>query len=292
MRTFLECIPCFIRQTVDAVKMITDDPTVHEQVVREVLREAAVMDLAKTPPHMAQRIHRVIRQITGINDPYAEIKRHSNAFAAGMYPELKSVVDRSDRPFETAVRLAIAGNIIDFGVQSAQLQLDESLVHDSIEDALNSPIDEAAISDFRNEIDSAERMLYIADNAGEIVFDRILIEQMPTEKVTFVVKGRPILNDATMEDAASTGITDLVEVMDNGSDAPGTILESCSREFRTRFDSADLVMAKGQGNYETLSDVHKKTFFLLKVKCPVVARHVGVHMGSIVITRNNQSVLE
>ncbi len=292
MQTYLECIPCFIRQTVDIVSLATDDKSIQEHVLREVLLQAGKMDLLQPPPAMAQRIHRLIRKLTGAEDLYKEVKQRSNTLALSLYPQMKKIVDDSDNPFETAVRLAIAGNIIDFGVQSAQLRLDESQVHDSIADALNSAIDESAIRDFRDEIDHTERILYIADNAGEIVFDRLLIEQMPSEKVTLAVKGLPILNDATMEDAVSTGITDLVEVIDNGSDAPGTILETCSGEFRKRFDSADLVIAKGQGNYETLSEVPKKTIFLLKVKCPVVARHIGVPIGSIIISKNSGPMLK
>jgi uncharacterized protein with ATP-grasp and redox domains len=135
----------------------------------------------------------------------------------------------------------------------------------------------------------AEDILYLGDNAGEIVFDRLLIEQLPCEKITFVVKGRPILNDAVMEDAQIVGLTDMVDVIDNGSDAPGTILESCSETFRRRFDQSDLIIAKGQGNYETLSEVDKNIFFLVRPKCSVLARHLGREIGSLVLSGSNHS---
>jgi uncharacterized protein with ATP-grasp and redox domains len=289
MRTFFECIPCFVRQTVEAVKMVTDDTAIQEQVIREVLRGAADMNLMKTPPHMAQRIHRVIKKTTGISDPYADIKRRSNTFAAHIYPELMSIVDRSDRPFETAVRLAIAGNIIDFGVHSAKPEFDEAVVHDSINDALEAPIDEAAVDRLHTESSHAERILYLADNAGELCFDRLLIEQLPTERVTLAVKGAAIINDATMEDAQACRLTSLVNVIENGSDAPGTILEDCSDGFRKLFATSSLVISKGQGNYETLSGAGGNVYFLLKAKCPVIARHLGVSIGSIVITKNPES---
>ena len=132
----------------------------------------------------------------------------------------------------------------------------------------------------------------LTDNAGEIVFDRLLIEQLPAENITVVVRGKPVINDAMMEDASIAGLPQIVEVINNGSDAPGTILESCSEKFRHRFEKADLIIAKGQGNYETLSDVDKNIFFLLKVKCPVIAEHLGCEIDAIILHDQNNIHLE
>ncbi len=139
---------------------------------------------------------------------------------------------------------------------------------------------------FRKAISMAKSILYLADNTGEIVFDRLLIEQMPLKKITLVVKGSPIINDACLVDAQVTGVADLVEVIDNGSDAPGTILAECSEDFKQRFEKADLIIAKGQGNYETLSDVKKDIFFVLKAKCSVIAKHIGCEVGNLVFLRS------
>jgi len=114
----------------------------------------------------------------------------------------------------------------------------------------------------------------------------LLIEQLPAEKVTVVVKARPVINDATMEDAKVAGLTEIVEVIDNGSDVPGTILESCSQTFRNRFAKADLIIAKGQGNYETLSDVEKNIFFILKAKCSVIAKDLGCEVGEMILRKS------
>jgi uncharacterized protein with ATP-grasp and redox domains len=138
---------------------------------------------------------------------------------------------------------------------------------------------------FRQAVNDAREILYIADNAGEIVFDRLLIERLPIEKVTVAVKGSPVINDVTMEDALVAGLPRIVEVIDNGSDAPGTILESCSGYFQERFEKADLVIAKGQGNYETLSDIDKNIFFILKAKCPVIARDIGCEVGQMIFQK-------
>jgi len=287
MRTYLDCIPCFVRQVLDSVKMTTDDEQVHEKVLREALRLASKMDLHQSPPAMAQKIHRFIRELTDVQDPYLQVKNRFNKFALKMYPDMKERIETSVEPLETAVRLAIAGNIIDLGVKSG---LAESQVERTINRSLTESLDMEALEEFRNATAQAKDILYLGDNAGEIVFDRLLIEQLPCKNITFVVKAGPIINDATMQDAEMTGLTDMVSVIDNGSDAPGTILQNCSQEFRRRFNEADLVIAKGQGNYETLSDADKNMFFVLKAKCPVIAQHLGCEIGCLVLTKNNAKI--
>jgi uncharacterized protein with ATP-grasp and redox domains len=283
MKTYFDCIPCFVRQTLDSVRLITDDEQIHEQVMREALCLACKMDLRQSPPAMAQKIHRLIRKLTGVQDPYLEIKNRFNKLVLKMYPELRKQVEVSEDPLETAIRLAIAGNIIDLGVKTG---LAESQVEETIVQSLTEPLDMDALNEFRAATDQAKDILYLGDNAGEIAFDRLLIEQLPCEKITFVVKAAPIINDATMEDAQIVGLTDIVTVIDNGSDAPGTILGDCSEAFRRRFNKADLVIAKGQGNYETLSDVNKDIFFILKSKCPVIARHLGCEIGEMILRKS------
>jgi len=288
MKTFFDCIPCFVRQSLDSVRMMTPDEAVHERLLREVLHVLGEMDMRQSPPAMAQRIHRVIRKLTGQSDPYRAIKDRFNRLALDIYPRLKARVERSANPMETAIRLAIAGNVIDLGVNN---HLGDEEIHEAIDHALDAPFD-ADLAAFGEAASRANKILCLADNAGEIVLDRLLIEQLPPGKVTVAVRGSPIINDATMKDAEAAGLTELVEVIDNGSDAPGTILEDCSEEFRRRFDEADLVIAKGQGNYETLSDVNKDIFFILKAKCPVIAGDLGCRVGSLVLRRSAIAITE
>ena len=280
MRTYLDCIPCFVRQTLDSVRMTTADEQIHEKVLRRILSLASKMDMRKSPPVMAQKIHRFIREITGVKDPYLEIKNRCNKLALQMYPELTEQVKTASDPLETSVRIAIAGNIIDFGVKSV---VEHTQIETTIAQSLIKPLDMEALDRFRSATAEAENILYLGDNAGEIVFDRLLIEQLPYQKITFVVKGSPILNDATMEDAEIVGLTDIVDVIDNGSDAPGTIVEQCSAEFRELFYESDLLIAKGQGNFETLCDSNRDSLFLLQPKCVVLARHLGCKIGSLVL---------
>ena len=279
MKTHLSCFPCFVEQTLGAIRRLTPDPALHERALREVLRHAAQHDLATPPPVMGRIIYDVVREVTGLDDPYLAEKKLFNALALSLVPELRRTIDGSSDPLAAAVRLAAAGNIVDFGIHH---DLHEGHVRDAIRLALDQPLDPALLNDFRRAIAAARDILYLGDNTGEIVFDRLLLERLPREHITFVVRGKPIINDALMEDAVETGITSLVPVIDNGSDIPGTWLPDCSPEFRARIARADLVISKGQGNYETL-DGPVPTFFLLKVKCSGIAENVGQEIGSLVL---------
>jgi damage-control phosphatase, subfamily I len=281
MKTFHECLPCFVNQALSALKRANGTPEQTEKAMRAVFVELSCMDFNATPPVTGTRIYRMIRNITGIDDPYAADKRQYNAFAKSLLPDIRLSVANAPNPFLAAIKIAIAGNIIDFGKNGS---LSETEVRVCMNRAISAPVDEDATIHLREAIERADSILYLCDNAGEIVFDRLLIEQLPGEKITCTVRGAPSINDATMDDARESGLTELVKVIPNGSDAPGTILPDCSEEFRRAFDSADLVIAKGQGNFETLSDVYdKRIFFLLQIKCPVIARDSGFPVGTFVI---------
>jgi len=282
MKTYYDCIPCFIRQAIEAARIASAEEDVHERILRAVLESASRLDLRRPPPLMGRDIHRLVREIAQHQDPYASIKTHYNQFALELYFELKQKVAASESPLESAIRLAMAGNIIDFGVDS---QLDQKTVIKAIDQALDEEV-YGNIDHLIHEIENARQILYLGDNAGEIVLDRVLIEQLPTEKIIFAVRGSPIINDATLADAKAVGLTNIVKVIDNGSDVPGTALSECSPEFVAYFQSADLIVSKGQGNFETLSEVSRNIYFLLKAKCPVVARHLGCEMGRLVVKKS------
>lgn len=285
MRTHFDCIPCFLRQALDAARLVSDDEGVHEKVLRKVLREASKMDLRDPPPVMGRKIHRWIRKWSGNDDPYRDVKARSNEQMMALYPRLKGIVRSSQDPLATAIRLSISGNTIDFGAfthPEEGMQVDRTL-----EDALKVPLKGNVLNLFRHTLGLAHDILFLGDNAGEIVLDRLLIEHLPREKITYVVRGRAVLNDATVEDARSIGLDQIVKVIDNGSDAPGTILGQCSEVFLRRFQAADLIISKGQGNYEGLNEVDKEIFFLLKVKCPVIADHLGCEAGTAVFERGH-----
>lgn len=286
MKTYLDCLPCFVRQALEAARMATADEKIHGDVLRSVLAAAARMKFDGSPPVMGQQIHRIIRTLSGNADPYKAVKTDFTEYALRLYPDCRKAVDRSEAPFETALRFAAAANAIDFGAATEVEQPDSPLF---IEQAMSETLF-GHVEALQEAAGSAKKILYLGDNAGEIVFDRLLIEQLPMEKVVFAVRGAPVINDATREDAIAAGITGLVTVVDNGSDMPGTLLEECSDRFMRHFAAADLVISKGQGNYETLSDVDKKIFFILKVKCRVIATHLGCATGTLVVKETTSSL--
>lgn len=279
MKTCLDCLPCFVRQILDAGRIISDDTAMHEELLREFLHDLADENWNDAPPVIAQRIHQKLRAKTGISDFYLKQKNEHNELALRLLPELRKDIEQSEDPLISAAHFAIAGNIIDLGAKNG---LNESEVLHAIEHATEEPL-EGDIEIFRQAVDKAASILYIGDNAGEIVFDRLLIEQLGPQRVILAVRGAPILNDALEEDARIAGLHEIVPILGNGNDVPGTDLDQCDNEFRTLFKSADLVISKGQGNFETLNENPRQIFFLFKVKCQMVANASGRPLGTHVL---------
>lgn len=287
MKSFLECIPCLVRQTLESLTYATPDLALRETILREALHRIAAMPMDESPPHMATVIHRMIRQRCACDDPYAAVKTRSNDTALALLPRMREIVRTAGDPFEAAVRLAIAGNVIDFGTPHRPPEDDFSHV---AEEALAHPMGGVAVAVFREAVLQAKPggILFLGDNAGEIVFDTLLLEAIAPKRCVYALRSTPVLNDATLAEGHAVGLDAYADLIDNGSDAPGTILEWCSPAFRARFDAADLVIAKGQGNYETLSECGRgNVFFLFKAKCPVVARHLDQPLGHFILERTS-----
>ena len=278
MKIYNDCFPCILRGSLDAARLSTDDETIHRKVMEKTMERLSRAKLYDPPPIIAQYTQRQIREITGNNDPYKKLKNKYNLFAKKILPDLEVMVNNSDDPFEIAVKIAIAGNIIDFGAMSDK---GENNFFNNIKDTINGET-KGDIPLLKERIAKAENILWLGDNTGEIVLDRLLLEQIDKNKVTYAVRGKPVLNDATMEDAVDTGLTKIVKVIDNGVDIPGTVVSCCSDQFRAEFAKADLIISKGQGNYETLDHDDKRIAFLFKVKCKVVADNSGFKEGDSV----------
>lgn len=286
MRTYLDCLPCFLRQALDAARRVTDDEKIQRDVLNRVASVLPELPLYATPIDVGREVHRLVREAMGVDDPYREAKRSSNDQAMALLPEMRRVVDASADRLRTALELAAAGNAIDLAIHS---RVD---VRRAIESALKDGGGMVDYPLFVERLESADDLLYLGDNAGEIVFDKLVAEQLIErgKRVMFVVRGRPILNDATVEDARYVGMDDVAEVVSSGSDGPGTALGLCTPAFVDRFKQARVILSKGQGNFEGLSGEDAPLFFLLKVKCPVVADELDVRIGSIVLRRREKPV--
>ncbi len=277
MRTFPDCIPCLERHARELAAEHLPEGA-RGPFIKAVLRSIDAFDMNNPPPVFALLMYDMLRDMAGIYDPYAENKRLFNRKALDLYPRLKDIITGSSDPLDTGLRLAVAGNIIDFGTDAGHgIPIEETIAR-----ALHSRF---AFDDRQllfSRLQNAKTVLYIADNAGEIVFDRLFIEAIGPERVICAVRSAPIINDATIQDAEEAGLTDICRVMESGSRASGTLLDLCSPEFRSLFSSADLVISKGQGNFETLEGSGREIFHLLMVKCPVIAREIGAAMGSFI----------
>ena len=262
--------------------MVTSDEVHHEIVLKKVMRYLqAISSFDNPPPELSKEVHEIVRNMLHCKDPYKEVKKKSNEMAKELYPHLEEMVEEAKDPLLMATKFAIIGNVIDFGAMS---RFD---VKDMINKAITENID--AYLRFRESIEKAQTILYLADNAGEIFFDKLLIKKFAEmeKKIVYAVKNNPIINDATIEDAKFAGIDKFAEILpaDEGQDksAPGILLNYASSEFLNYFRNADVVIAKGQGNYESLSDSGREIFFLLIVKCPIVARDIGADIGKLIL---------
>jgi damage-control phosphatase, subfamily I len=280
MKTYLDCIPCFMLQALRAGKFATKDESKIKEILDRVGCAIQGFSLDQIPPEMADVIYREIKNITGVEDPYKEIKRANIDEANSLYPELKNWVKDSEDPLLTAIRIAIAGNVIDLGVNK-----DFNIV----EDLKKIIKQDFAIFDYQKFIERLEKtesILYLGDNAGESVFDKILIEELK-KPVTYAVREIPIINDVTLKDAYSSGLHEVAEIISSGSTAPATILKLCNEDFMKRFNQSEFIISKGQGNFEGLSGSDRPIFFLLKAKCKVIAKELNVTENDIILKSIN-----
>jgi len=280
MRTYLDCIPCFFRQALNAARLAGANEDTQKRILDSLAAEIPNFPLSSSPPEMGRIVYRLVREITGEEDPFKKVKDEYNKVALNIYPNLKEKVADSKDRLLAAIRLAIAGNIIDFGPDSSfNLQKE-------IEDVFQKDFAVFDYQEFKEALKSTKQILYLADNAGEVVFDRILIEELAKE-VIYVVRDKPAINDALIEDAKFCGIDKIAKVISNGSDVPGTVLSLCSKDFLSLYEKAKLIISKGQGNFEGLAGSdNAPIFFLFEVKCPVIGNDVGCNVGDIVLKYN------
>ncbi len=280
MKTYLDCIPCFMFQALRAGRFATKDESQIKEILDRVGCAIQGFSLDQIPPEMANVIYREVKNITGVEDPYNEIKKAHIEEAKNLYPELKNWVKSSDDPLLMAIRVAIAGNVIDLGVNKD---------FNILEDLKKIIKQDFAIFDyqkFKDRLKKTESVLYLGDNAGESVFDKILIEELK-KPVTYAVREIPIINDVTIIEAYSSGLHEVAEVISSGSTAPATVLKLCNEDFKNRFNKSDFIISKGQGNFEGLSGSNRPIFFLLKAKCRVIANELNVKENDIILKSIN-----
>ncbi|MDD5014806.1 MAG: ARMT1-like domain-containing protein [Atribacterota bacterium] len=288
MKTYLDCIPCFYRQALDTARIAGADEIMQKKIIDELSQLIPNFALETSPPEMARAVYSLVGKISGVKDPFKGIKENSNKFALKLYAKLKQEINDSDDRLLTAVKLSIIGNIIDYGAKNS-LNVVEEIEHLFQGNFMINNGNSSSIfkyNQFKESLNKVSTIIYLADNAGEVVFDRLLIEELVEElgkQVIYVVRGKPIINDALIEDAIFCEINKLAKLASSGSDTPGTILKYCSPEFMELYQDTELIISKGQGNYESLSEEDKSIFFLFRAKCPVIAEDVGCNIGDMVL---------
>ncbi len=278
----LNCVPCFYRQARRLFDKFQISPDRRDVLMRRFEHFINNEGVHYPSPLSAQYLNRLVKEETGVEDLYIEEKRFYNKILLERYERLKAEVGKSEQPEITALKYALAGNIIDFGPPHS-FNLDKTF-----SEAMSKEISVDHSSRFFEAVKNARMVLYLADNAGEIVADKLFIETLNHPNVVFVTRGRPVLNDVTLQDAEDVGMSSVARVVHNGFDAPSTLLEFCSEAFQSLFDEADVVVSKGQGNFEGLYRQTNKEnlFFLFMVKCDEIARITGQDKGSAVIMQN------
>jgi hypothetical protein len=269
MKTSKECIPCFLRQAQYTAALATRSEELQNLIIEKTTDLIKSFKFDISPPENAVSLYRMIGDLAGNSDTFSALKKASNRAALYMAGNLADIINKSETPLETAARLAIAGNIIDYGSHQ------EFDVEKTIQTALTDDLAINNLESFTEDLEQAKNILYLGDNCGELVFDRLFIETL-RKPVTLAVKENPIINDALMSDAIECGLERRCRIISNGTDCPGTPpLKKCSSEFTKAWHKSDMIISKGQGNFETLSETRGPIYFMLMVKCPVVAGHIN-----------------
>ncbi|NLW56856.1 MAG: DUF89 family protein [Firmicutes bacterium] len=282
MEVFLECLPCTLRQAVEASRMATDDRELQQVIMEEAVRLLADFTKYKSSPELGRAVHQLVKKRTGVQDPYKQIKQDSIAKALQLYPALKEFLAEKQDQLYWALKIAVTGNTIDAAVSN------EIEIKEQVEMELEKEFALCDLAPFAEELRSAKQLLLIGDNAGETVFDRILVEKLAANglELIYAVRSEPIINDTTLAEAYASGLEQHARIVATGSNVPGLILEECTPEFQEIFKTADLILSKGQGNYETLGGLKRGIFFLLKAKCAPIAALLGVKVNDYVFFRS------
>jgi len=275
-----ECIPCVLRQALAAARRVTDDPWLHRKLLFAVMEMLQDINFDRTPAEVSYDVLRFASKHLGVGDPFKDEKKLYNEKMLAVENEMRQDVLAAGDPLRAAVLFALAGNMIDLGIVrvdhvEAELARDAGQLELGIDDYARL---RAAVADARSAV-------YLLDNAGEVVCDKLVIEQLGVPEITCAVRRSPIINDVTREDAEAVGLERVARIVDIGADALGVPLNLCSAEFRELFARADVVVSKGQANFETLDTADREVFHLLRAKCDHVASYLGVPRGSALIVR-------
>lgn len=275
MQLEFDCIPCIYRQVLEASRMVTDDQELIREILNEFSRMIPELEPDLSAPVLVSRIQNHLKDISGEKDPYYKFKEANLKLALNHYPDIEEGISNAEDPLLAALLISAMGNSIDAGVS---LKVD---IAGNLARAVECGFKYSDYPQFKKEVEKADKLLIIADNTGEAVFDRLLIKELDKFKldIIYAVRDKPILNDVTLREARQLGIDRLCQLIPSGCDTPGTVLERASEEFINIFLDADVVISKGQGNLEGLLGTNRPIYYLLKIKCDLIASKLGSEMA-------------
>jgi len=285
MKISSECYLCIFSQALKISKIMKLDEEKTSEILRGVGKILSKYNLNVTPPEIAKEVYEFISEVSKVKDPYLNEKKEAINEALQFKKILQKRIEKSKNPLFDACRVAISGNVIDLGVNH------EYDLQKEIKNIFELNFKYNDFDKFQSELNNAKSIVYLADNAGENVFDEILIKILKnyTEKIYYFVRGKPIINDVTKDDLAGLEIEKLAEIIDTGVSTPGFNLKFANEISKKLFYEADMVISKGMGNFECLYNECKRSiFYLFKVKCEVVAREVEANVGEYVFLKNEK----
>lgn len=292
MKSKLRCLPCTIRTARDIAERATEDQDLRKEIIFRTMKwleENSSNYSEKTPTVLHTKVCQIAKEVTGNQDPFSNVKKISNDRAKEALPAVKEIIQNQKEPLETfkiALKASIYGNAIDFEVE--EHEFDPEDIKPEMMKCMKGELSIDDTEELLKTLEDSEKVLYLLDNAGEIVFDALLIDEIQKRfscNITSVVKEEPVLNDATKEDARDIGLDENTEVITTGDDFVGVHPKTVSEEFLTRLESSDLVIAKGQGNYESVTEIplNSPICYILKAKCKEIAEDLDVPiMGNVV----------
>ena len=288
VKVHAECFSCFIGQAIRSTKLYYNDRDHLLKTTTAVVRILQDIDVEQPPPLISEFVYGTIKDVLHKKDPYSFIKKKFNDIALGYADFMEKEIEGAKDPILYAIRLALAGNIIDFGSQIESFNLQKT-----IDETVKNPLDVSDIKEFKERLKKANNVVLVADNAGEIVFDKILLKTIkniyPQKKLYVIVRGGPIINDVTIEDALYVGMNEIAEIVASSKAIPGFWPAYESGRCRQVWDSADIIISKGQGNFETLSELNdERIYFLFLIKCRVVAEYLGLKKLSKIFMKNDR----
>lgn len=288
MEVLIDCVPCMLRQALEAARMATGNVEKQEEIVEEALKILLKYKTYRNSPDLAREIHQIIKMKTGVLDPYYQTKKNDLQAAKGLYCYLKEFLNNNENSIYWALKIAATGNNIDAAIYN-NIDLKKC-----IENEIKKEFSVCDLNVLDLKLQTASNILIIGDNTGETIFDKVFLEKLSQEKLSdtsiiYAVRSEPIINDVTEKGAYESGLGEVSRIISTGCNAPGAILEDCSDEFIKIYNEADIVISKGQGNFEALSEENGNLFFLLKAKCPMISQKLGVNLNEYVFKYNDEN---